>query len=186
MDIIIKNRNRWVHLGIIGVLLSIGLGCSLTNPAPATPPAEPVVVTVVATPTLAPLADESDGVQAFQSRIIEVYKTVSPAVVNITNRGYAYSFFGLVIPQEGSGSGFIYDTEGHIVTNYHVIENAEELIVTLANGQTYDAKVVGVDQSNDLAVLHIDAGTDLPAPIALGDSDALEVGQFVLTNASQL
>jgi len=80
-----------------------------------------------------------------EAQVIAVYENVSPAVVNITNRGYVYDFFMQAVPQEGSGSGFVYDQEGHIVTNYHVIENAEELSVTLANGKVYDAKVIGVD-----------------------------------------
>ena len=132
--------------------------------------------------TLVPGAnvDETVAVQALQSRLIDVYKTVSPSVVNITNRGYAYSIFGRAIPQEGSGSGFVYDENGHIVTNYHVIENAEELLVTFGNGNVYEAEIVGVDPMNDLAVIRIDAGTDLPSPVPLGNSDALEVGQFVL------
>jgi S1-C subfamily serine protease len=74
----------------------------------------------------------------------------------------------------------VYDTEGHIVTNYHVIEGAEELLVTLASGQVHDATVVGTDPANDLAVIRIDAGSDLPAPLVLGDSDQLRVGQFVV------
>jgi S1-C subfamily serine protease len=88
--------------------------------------------------------------------------------------------FGQAIPQEGSGSGFIYDTEGHIITNYHVIENAEELLVTISTGKVYTAEVVGADSLNDLAVIHIDAGADLPAPVMLGNSSTLDVGQFVL------
>ena len=88
--------------------------------------------------------DETVAVQALQSRIVDVYKAVSPSVVNITNRGYAYSIFGRVIPQEGSGSGFVYDARGHIVTNYHVIENAEELLVTFSNGDVYEAEIVAL------------------------------------------
>jgi S1-C subfamily serine protease len=101
-------------------------------------------------------------------------------VVNITNRGYVYYRFMGAVPEEGTGSGFMYDREGHIITNYHVIENAQEVLVTLANGQEYPAQVVGSDPSNDLAVLQIDAGEDLPEPLAMGDSDSLRVGQFVL------
>jgi len=115
-----------------------------------------------------------------EAQVIAVYETVGPAVVNITNRSYAYDWFMRPSPQEGSGSGFVYDTEGHIVTNYHVVENAEELLVTLASGQVYEAEIVGVDPTNDLAVIHIDAGVALPEPVALGDSDKLRVGQFVL------
>jgi S1-C subfamily serine protease len=101
-------------------------------------------------------------------------------VVNITNRGYVYDFFMQAVPQEGSGSGFIYDQEGHIVTNYHVIENAEELSVTLANGKVYDARVIGIDPTNDLAVIGLNTNVDLPDPIVLGNSGSLRVGQFVV------
>jgi S1-C subfamily serine protease len=83
------------------------------------------------------------------------------------------------VPQEGTGSGFVYDGEGHIVTNYHVVENAESVSVALAGGQTLDATIVGVDPSTDLAVLQIDADS-LPAALTLADSDGLRVGQFVV------
>jgi S1-C subfamily serine protease len=83
------------------------------------------------------------------------------------------------VPQEGTGSGFIYDTEGHIVTNYHVVAGAESVSVALAAGEVYTATVVGADSSNDLAVLRIEA-ENLPDPIPLGDSDQLRVGQFVV------
>jgi S1-C subfamily serine protease len=84
------------------------------------------------------------------------------------------------VPEEGTGSGFVYDAKGHIVTNYHVIENAEELLVTLSDGEEYEAVVVGSDPTNDLAVLRIEAGESLPPPLVLGDSDRLRVGQFVV------
>jgi S1-C subfamily serine protease len=101
-------------------------------------------------------------------------------VVNITNRMYVTYWRMGTVPEEGTGSGFVYDHEGHIVTNYHVIENADELLVTMANGAVYPAEVVGADPTNDLAVLKIDAGTELPEPLELGDSDDLRVGQFVV------
>jgi S1-C subfamily serine protease len=126
-----------------------------------------------------PIPDETQAVNALESQVIAVYEAVSPAVVNITNRSYVYDMFMRAVPQEGSGSGFVYDTEGHIVTNYHVVENAKELLVTLANGQVYEAEIIGTDPANDLAVIRIDAGANLPEPVALGDSDKLRVGQFV-------
>jgi S1-C subfamily serine protease len=116
---------------------------------------------------------------ALEAQVEAVYGLAGPAVVNVTSRSYAYDFFMNPVPQEGTGSGFVYDTEGHIVTNFHVVENAEELSVTLADGSAYPAQVVGVDPSNDLAVLHIEA-KDLPQPVALGASDNLRVGQFVV------
>jgi S1-C subfamily serine protease len=112
--------------------------------------------------------------------VVEVYETAGPAVVNITTLVIAYDFFMRPIPQEGgTGSGFVYDSEGHIVTNYHVVENAEELSVRLANGEVYPAEIVGVDPSNDLAVIRIEAD-DLPQPLVLSDSDDLRVGEFVV------
>ncbi len=169
-------------MGVVTLLFIVGLGCRMVSPPDIdTPPAVTVATaTPAAAPTLPPVGDVTAAVEALQSRFTAVYKTTSPSVVNITNRSYAYSMFGMVVPQEGSGSGFVYDAEGHIVTNYHVIENAEELLVTFSTGKVYNATVVGADSMNDLAVLQIDAGADLPAPLALGDSDALEVGQFVL------
>jgi S1-C subfamily serine protease len=116
---------------------------------------------------------------ALEAQVEAVYGQAGSAVVNVTSVTYAYDFFFNPVPQEGSGSGFVYDEEGHIVTNYHVIEDAEELSVALADGQTYPAEVVGQDPTNDLAVIRIDTES-LPEPVPLGDSDALRVGQFVV------
>jgi S1-C subfamily serine protease len=117
---------------------------------------------------------------ALEDQVVSVYDQTAAAVVNVTTRIIAYDFFMRPVPQEGgTGSGFIYDQDGHIVTNYHVIEGAESVSVALANGETYPAEIVGTDPSTDLAVLRIEA-ENLPSPIPLGDSDLLRVGQFVL------
>jgi S1-C subfamily serine protease len=116
---------------------------------------------------------------ALEAQVEAVYDQAGSAVVNVTSVTYAFDFFFNPVPQEGTGSGFVYDEKGHIVTNYHVIEDAEELSVALADGQTYPAEIVGQDPTNDLAVIRIDA-EDLPEPVPLGDSDALRVGQFVV------
>jgi S1-C subfamily serine protease len=158
-------------------LLFVGLACTYPRPTPA--PATAPTSTPVP-PPLPPIPDQQEAANVLEAQVIAVYETVGPAVVNITSRSYVYDMFMRAIPQEGSGSGFLYDQEGHIVTNYHVIENAEELIVTLANGEVYEAKVVGSDPANDLAVLSIDAKENLPTPVALTDSDQLRVGQFVV------
>jgi S1-C subfamily serine protease len=165
------------------VLLVAGTGCnalSLLAWAPPSTGAETLQSPEVAPPIVEPTIDVDDAVNALQSQIIEVYEMTAPAVVNITNRGYVYDRFMGAIPQEGTGSGFVYDNEGHIVTNYHVVENAEQLTVTFADGQTYDAHIVGSDATNDLAVIRIDGNADLPDPLMLGDSDSLQVGEFVL------
>jgi S1-C subfamily serine protease len=180
-----KTREYRTLVIAVLILLLVGLGCYATRsaatttivPPPATPAPPP---TPPAPPPVAPMPDEGEAANALEAQVITVYQTVSPAVINITNRSYVYDIFMRAIPQEGSGSGFVYDNQGHIVTNYHVVENAEELLVTLASGKVYEAKVIGTDPANDLAVLSIDAGEDMPAPMVVGDSDKLRVGQFVL------
>jgi S1-C subfamily serine protease len=108
---------------------------------------------------------------------IAVYKRVLPSVVNITSTAVAFDFFYGAVPQEGQGSGFIIDKEGHILTNYHVVANARQLDVTLSNRKRYRAQVIGVDPSHDLAVIKISGAGLVPA--VLGDSKGLIVGQKV-------
>jgi len=124
--------------------------------------------------------DESGAANALEAQVIAVYDAIGPAVVNITNRSIAYNMWMEPVPQEGSGSGFVIDDQGHIVTNYHVIEGADELLVNMADGTVYEADVVGSDPTNDLAVIQIQAETSLPNPVVFSDSDALRVGQFVI------
>ncbi|XP_021722866.1 protease Do-like 1, chloroplastic [Chenopodium quinoa] len=99
-------------------------------------------------------------------------------VLACKDRQDAFTLDVLEVPQ-GSGSGFILDTEGHIVTNYHVIHGASDLRVTLADQSTYEAKVVGYDQDKDVAVLRIDVPKDKLRPIPIGVSADLLVGQKV-------
>ncbi len=112
---------------------------------------------------------------------IEVYRTLSPGVVFIHSTSYARDFFGFVEPQEGSGSGSILDQQGNILTNYHVIEGAQKLSVSMGGKKDYPAIVVGGDADTDLAVIRL---TEKPAGpltvVPLGDSDRLVVGQKVL------
>ena len=108
---------------------------------------------------------------------IDVYKKGIPSVVNITSTAVAFDFFYGLYPQEGQGSGFVIDKEGHILTNYHVIANAREVKVTLYNKKQYTATVIGRDRSHDLAVIQIKAPGLVPA--TLGDSKSLIVGQNV-------
>lgn len=132
----------------------------------------------VAAPAAA--ATEIAGLDPQELRIIEVYRRYSPAVVNINTQVLRSDFFYGVYPEEGSGSGFVWDDKGHIITNYHVIEGANQITVSFGEGQEHAARVVGVDPPNDLAVLQVD---DLPQgiePMPLGDSDALVVGQFAI------
>jgi putative serine protease PepD len=112
---------------------------------------------------------------------IEIYRAVAPGVVNISSTSYARDFFGFVEPQEGSGSGSILDQEGNILTNYHVVEGAQKLTVSLGGKKTYAAKLVGGDPDTDLAVIRLIEKPSGPLTIiGLGDSDKLVVGQKVL------
>ncbi len=111
---------------------------------------------------------------------IEIYKRLSPGVVNITTTVVTYDFFFNPIPEQGTGSGSIIDKEGHILTNFHVVEGAQYLEVTLWDGSRWEARIVGADPDNDLAVIKIDAPPERLTVIPFGDSDRLEVGQKVL------
>src|SRR5690348_2576599 len=108
---------------------------------------------------------------------INVYRKVIPTVVNITSTAVAFDFFYGAVPQQGQGSGFIIDNQGHILTNHHVIAGARQVEVTLWNKKKYRAEVIGSDRQKDLAVLQIPAKNLTPA--VLGDSKTLEVGQKV-------
>jgi S1-C subfamily serine protease len=108
---------------------------------------------------------------------ISVYKRVLPAVVNITSTAMAYDFFWGAVPQQGQGSGFIVDSHGHILTNFHVIEGGKQVEVTLSNKHKYKAQVVLTDKPHDLALLQIDAPNLTPA--VLSNSENLQVGQKV-------
>lgn len=112
---------------------------------------------------------------------IEIYRTLSPGVVNVHSTTYARDFFGFVDAREGSGSGSILDQEGNILTNYHVIENAQKLAVSLGGEKNYPAKLIGVDPDTDLAVIRlVERPREALTVIPLGDSDKLAVGQKVL------
>ena len=177
----------------LALVITLG-GCSMPNiVSELILPTPTMVPTATAAPTLTPVPAPTEAVPVVETpapamtslltleqEIIQVYEGVGMGVVNITNRSYAYDFFMRAVPQEGSGSGIVYDQEGHIITNYHVIEDYDELFVTLPDETTVMAEVVGADPSNDLAVLKIEADPELLYPISLGESGNLRVGQFVV------
>jgi len=122
-------------------------------------------------------ASGSDVLDAEEQNNISVYHKNIASVVNIKSRAVTFDFFYGLVPEEGQGSGFIIDKDGHVLTNYHVIADARQVEVSLHNRKTYRATIVGVDRSHDLAVLLIKA-PDLQ-PMTLGDSTHLQVGQKV-------
>lgn len=127
-----------------------------------------------------PLASLTDpSVATDEKNNQEIYQAFSPGVVNITSTVIVQDWFN-AYPQQGTGSGSVLDKEGNILTNYHVIQEAEKLEVTLSNNHTFTARVLGVDQDNDLAVIKIDAPASELVPVPLGDSKSVFVGQKVL------
>ncbi len=109
-----------------------------------------------------------------------VYQQMNRSVVNINTRGVTGNpLLVFEIVSEGEGSGTVIDRAGHVLTNFHVIEGAREIRVTLYDGQTYDARLVGSDPNTDVAVLKIDAPVDSLFPVVFGNSTNLLVGQRV-------
>ncbi len=161
-------------------LLFLLAGCIRANavdsaaPTPAAPPTPRIIV---ATPT--PLSDAAmQPIDLEEELIANLYDRVSPSVVHITAQVVTMNFFFGPMPSEGTGSGFVFNDDGAIVTNNHVIEGAESIEVTFSDETQVAARVVGTDPRNDLAALAID-GTLPPgaAPLELGDSASLRVGQ---------
>jgi S1-C subfamily serine protease len=153
-------------------------GCSLLDeevtPTAVREQATPIIV--VATPTALP--DEAMAPIDIEEQLVtNLYLRVSPSVVNITARVITMDFFFGATPSEGTGSGFVLDAQGHIITNFHVIDGAESIVVTFSDETQVPAAVVGTDPLNDLAVLMPDELPPGAMPVELGDSAELRVGQ---------
>ena len=183
-----RTHLRWISL-LISMFILAALACNAANPqangasSPATPPAELVqaaVATVqanlqatasaqnVQAPTIAAEVLNLNSALSVEQTLIDLYKQVNPAVVHI-------------VSPLGSGSGFVFDSDGHIVTNYHVVVDTAEFEVIFSNGERRIAAVIGADIDSDLAVIEVE---ELPAgisPIQLGNSNDIQVGQFVAT-----
>jgi S1-C subfamily serine protease len=155
---------------VLGLMLSAPNGIGFSQGATPAP-----------LPTLAPPpADALSVLDAQETVVSYIYDNAGPSVVHITSRTQVWDFWRGVVPQEGTGSGFLYDAQGHIVTNNHVIEDAQEIEVVLADGTVLPAEVVGTDAYYDLAVLRVDPAGVRAAPLPLGNADSLRVGQLVL------
>ena len=111
---------------------------------------------------------------------INVYESSNRSVVNINTKAkVAKGFFLMEAPSEGAGSGIVIDEQGHVLTNFHVVEGAEEIQAMLYDGSSHAASVIGVDPVTDVAVLRVEAPAELLAPVQFGDSSDLKVGQKV-------
>jgi putative serine protease PepD len=144
-------------------------------PAGLTPPADNLAVPGHAA------AAPRDGVLTDDELInVRVYRAASPAVANILTKATQYDFFMDAVPVEGAGSGFVIDPRGYILTNFHVVQEAQSIEVVLGDQTHYPAKVVGADQRNDVALIKIDPKGKSLVALNLGDSSSLQVGQKVL------
>ena len=186
------SSGRIAGLFAMVILVATGVGCgaveglrSQFQPPTATPTA-----TASPVPTQTPMIIQAGegvasaialvdaaGLDIEEHRIIDVYQKVAPAVVTITTKVMRRNFFFEAVPEEGSGSGFVLDADGHILTNYHVVSGAENIEVIFGEDTVYPAEVVGLDPRNDIAVVHVDAPSDMLHPVELGTSANLQVGQ---------
>jgi putative serine protease PepD len=120
------------------------------------------------------------GLTPEEEIVIGVYRAASPGVVHIASTVLSQDFFSRVVPERGTGSGLIVDKRGYILTNNHVVENADSLEVTLADKSKAPAKLIGRDPNNDLAVIQINVPKEKLTPLRLGDSNQLQVGQMAI------
>ncbi|NPV56329.1 MAG: PDZ domain-containing protein [Anaerolineae bacterium] len=178
---------------------SLGITSSGINTAVGTKTPAPSQIIPTATPEIAPVGDAGSLLAAYQGTLENVYTTVNPSVVNIRvvkkvavtdtllDQLPDFPFFHLPNDQQPQeqyqsvlGSGFIWDQDGHIVTNNHVINQADKIEVTFSDGTVTSAELVGADPDSDLAVLKVDTDTSRLRPLRLGDSGAVKVGQLAI------
>ena len=177
-----KKRNVVLSVLIVLVLIvsaSASLHTSPSNVAAQTGKATATPTSSVTQTASGSLLTDGTVIEQVQSIYRGIYDTVNPSVVNIQVLGtYNYGFYvGAVSSQ---GSGFVWDTQGHIVTNNHVVENAYNITVTFSDGTTTTAEVVGTDVQSDLAVIKVDPTGLTLHPVSLGNSQIVKVGDLVI------
>jgi S1-C subfamily serine protease len=170
-----KSNEGWaIRFLAIGLIIGLGAYWAGSRYGQHTP------TTVNARPTLALTNGTETGLDPTETENVRIYRQASPAVANIVTRTVEYDFFYNPVPVEGAGSGFLIDTDGHIMTNFHVVQGAQTIEVTLGEPIRYKAKLIGVDTRNDLALIQIDTKGKKLTPLPLGDSRNLLVGQRAL------
>jgi S1-C subfamily serine protease len=190
-----RSRRPFVHSllaaigGVVGWWITAGLAdgqAPAPPPRPAIPLAQPQAPLQKPPPAglpAAPLAIDADAGRVFtpeERTNIAVYEAVNRSVVNINTKAtVASGLFLLEVPSEGAGSGIVLDKQGHVLTNYHVVEGAREIQVLLFDGSSHGGAVVGFDPATDVAVLKVDVPPDLLVPVVFGSSNNLHVGQRV-------
>jgi len=175
------SRARAIRLLAIGLIIGLGAYWIGSRYGQHTP-------TTVGALSPAPLPEKVSensreiplGLDPIEAENVRIYRDVAPAVANIVTHAVQYDFFMDPMPVEGAGSGFLIDTDGHVLTNYHVVAGAQTIQVTLGDQSRYIAKFIGADTRNDIALLKIDLKGRKLTPLPLGDSRGLVVGQRVL------
>jgi S1-C subfamily serine protease len=175
-----KDGRRVIRLLVLGLVLVLGgywAGSRWGERSPQKVEAVPAAPAAVPVAFPEPKPSELLGDEAIN---VKVYSQAAPAVANIVTRTLEYDVFMEPVPVEGAGSGFVIDPRGYILTNFHVVQGAQAISVILGDRSHYDAKFVGADERNDIALVKIDPkGKTLPA-LTMGDSENLQVGQRVL------
>jgi 2-alkenal reductase len=185
-----KTKISRISLLVISILLVTGCsGTALSVAAPASVQA-PVVAVSNQLHAPAVAASSTTDLSALQNTFEEIYQKVNPSVVNIqvveqsseTISGNGFGFNGQqsTIPSQALGSGFVWDTAGHIVTNNHVVSGASSITVTFSDGTVATAKLVGADPNADLAVIQVNVAASKLSPVQLADSTQVKVGQLAI------
>ena len=172
-----RHRNNPLRLLAIGLIIGLAAywaGSRYGDHIPA------VVDAVKSLAPASPAAVSEAGLDATELENVRIYRQASPAVGNIVTKTVEYDFFFNPVPVEGAGSGFLIDTDGHMLTNYHVVQGAQTIEVTLGDQSRYKAKLIGADTRNDIALIQIDAKGHKLTALPLGDSRNLLVGQRAL------
>ena len=175
------NRISRARIILVAVILLAGAywaGARWGSHEPVRVGAVPLGTTPSASP--ASLAARDAALTDEEAINVRVYRQASPAVANILTKATEYDFFMDPVPVEGAGSGFVIDPRGYILTNNHVVEGAQTIEVVLGDRSRYQAKFIGADPRNDVALIKIDPKGKQLATLTLGDSSTLQVGQKVL------
>src|ERR1700679_3194261 len=175
-----SNEGRALRFLTIGLIVGLGVYWAGSRYGPH------ATATVNARPVLAVVNGSETGLDPTETENVRIYRQASPAVANIVTRTVEYDFFFNPVPVEGAGSGFLMDNDGHILTNFHVVQGAQTIEVTLGDQSRYKGKLVGSDPNNDIALIQIDLAGRKITPLPLGDSRNLLVGQRVLAIGNPL
>ena len=180
-----QTRSSLLPSLLTGILVGVGAAILYFHGFSFSPAADGEtggIAEVIPAATATSYALENIALLENEKNTIRIFRQASPSVVFIVNKAIRRDFFSLrpfEVPQ-GSGSGFIWDSQGHIVTNYHVVQNGNRWEVTLNDNSTYSAELVGAEPGKDLAVIKIKAPRSKLKPVKIGSSESLDVGQKVI------